>query len=310
MDFIKAASENLPTDVVTASMEDVVALLLEWDVPMKKARERTKSVLLHLSELVGFEEVQRLVPENYGHVMRNLRKLHRRNGSQTSASVKNTATQAASRTVKSSSLATAARPEGTDRRSLPNRLSSAFRHLSLAAESDAMEIVDLTDPLESRRLAKASVGMDGQALDIAPQDDGFVLPVNTEGRLVISKRSLMKAERQWRKRSRQAARASETDDGVTVKSTAPSRKSQKSRETKSEISKATKKSSITSHHSGQRFKAKKGAGGDVKGTSQLEPYAYWRLDRNLLNKRRGKRNAARNDLKKIGTLERRNKLDN
>jgi len=47
-------------------------------------------------------------------------------------------------------------------------------------------------------------------------------------------------------------------------------------------------------HSGERFRATKGgAGGDVKraGTA-VEPYAYWSLDRNMLNRRRGKQRAA------------------
>lgn len=30
---------------------------------------------------------------------------------------------------------------------------------------------------------------------------------------------------------------------------------------------------------GQRFKAKSTSGGDARGHSKVEPYAYWRLDR-------------------------------
>lgn len=37
-----------------------------------------------------------------------------------------------------------------------------------------------------------------------------------------------------------------------------------------------------------RFKARKTAGGDVKGSSKVEPYAYWPLDRKMLNRRAGK----------------------
>jgi ribosomal RNA-processing protein 12 len=39
-----------------------------------------------------------------------------------------------------------------------------------------------------------------------------------------------------------------------------------------------------STHSGDRFKAK--TGGDMKGKSKVEPYAYWPLDRRMLNKKR------------------------
>ncbi|KAK9845416.1 hypothetical protein WJX81_006006 [Elliptochloris bilobata] len=52
-----------------------------------------------------------------------------------------------------------------------------------------------------------------------------------------------------------------------------------------------------SQHSGERFRARKGgAGGDVKGSSRVEPYAYWPLDRKLLNRRPGKKAAAEQGL--------------
>ncbi|KAK9864417.1 hypothetical protein WJX84_009705 [Apatococcus fuscideae] len=46
-------------------------------------------------------------------------------------------------------------------------------------------------------------------------------------------------------------------------------------------------------HSGSRFKAKKGAGGDTKGSSKVEPYAYWPMDRRMLNRRPDKKREAR-----------------
>ncbi|KAG2487102.1 hypothetical protein HYH03_014215 [Edaphochlamys debaryana] len=53
-----------------------------------------------------------------------------------------------------------------------------------------------------------------------------------------------------------------------------------------------------SAHSGDRFKAK-GASGDVKGKAKVEPYAYWSLDRRMLNRRRGKQAAASSKLASI-----------
>jgi ribosomal RNA-processing protein 12 len=50
-------------------------------------------------------------------------------------------------------------------------------------------------------------------------------------------------------------------------------------------------------HSGGRFKPRKqGTGGDVKGGSKLEPYAYWSFDRKMLNRRAGKAAAASKSL--------------
>jgi ribosomal RNA-processing protein 12 len=53
-------------------------------------------------------------------------------------------------------------------------------------------------------------------------------------------------------------------------------------------------------HSGDRFKAKKsGAGGDVKGNSKVEPYAYWPLDRKMLNRRVQKTKTAKSGLDRV-----------
>ncbi|KAK9815144.1 hypothetical protein WJX73_008694 [Symbiochloris irregularis] len=52
-------------------------------------------------------------------------------------------------------------------------------------------------------------------------------------------------------------------------------------------------------HSGDRFKARKTAGGDVKGSSRVEPYAYWPLDRKALNKRPAKQAHAAKGLSNI-----------
>ncbi|PNH02025.1 Ribosomal RNA-processing protein 12 [Tetrabaena socialis] len=51
-------------------------------------------------------------------------------------------------------------------------------------------------------------------------------------------------------------------------------------------------------HSGERFKAKDAAG-DVKGKAKVEPYAYWSLDRRMLNRRKGKQAAASSKLASV-----------
>ena len=51
-----------------------------------------------------------------------------------------------------------------------------------------------------------------------------------------------------------------------------------------------------------RFKAKK-ADGDVKGGSKMEPFAYWSLDKKLLNRRGHKQKAAKSDLSSVVASE-------
>ena len=50
-----------------------------------------------------------------------------------------------------------------------------------------------------------------------------------------------------------------------------------------------------------RFRGRKGASckGDGQGTSKAEPYAYWLLDRKLLNRRASKQAAAKKGLSSI-----------
>ena len=64
--------------------------------------------------------------------------------------------------------------------------------------------------------------------------------------------------------------------------------------------KSSKSGTQGKEHSGKRFAAsKQGAGGDVKGRSKVEPYAYWPLDRKMLNRRSAKKNEAKHGLTEI-----------
>ena len=49
---------------------------------------------------------------------------------------------------------------------------------------------------------------------------------------------------------------------------------------------------------GDRFKGKKGAGGDAK-KGALEPFAYWPLDRKMLNRRKAKQRVAERELQNV-----------
>jgi len=47
-------------------------------------------------------------------------------------------------------------------------------------------MADLLDPVEARRLSKAAAGGDQQAEAPNSTDDGFILPTNEEGKLVVN----------------------------------------------------------------------------------------------------------------------------
>jgi len=64
--------------------------------------------------------------------------------------------------------------------------------------------------------------------------------------------------------------------------------------------KSAKSGQTGKEHSGKRFAASKhGAGGDVKGKSKVEPYAYWPLDRKMLNRRNSKKAEANKGLSDV-----------
>lgn len=54
-------------------------------------------------------------------------------------------------------------------------------------------------------------------------------------------------------------------------------------------------------HTGDRFKSQKGGGDVKKGSASVEPYAYWPLDRKLLNRRASKARGAKAGLDRIVT---------
>ena len=70
------------------------------------------------------------------------------------------------------------------------------------------------------------------------------------------------------------------------------------RDVRSEGGASRKRQASKSNTGGERYKPKR-AGGDVKGKAKLEPFAYWPLDRRLLNVRREKRKEGQEGLKKI-----------
>lgn len=81
-------------------IESLLSYLLEWKAPMQRERKASKELLSLLCDRIGFEEVQKFIPESYGHVMRNLRKQHRRTESQMETSYGPTEMEIPSKTDK------------------------------------------------------------------------------------------------------------------------------------------------------------------------------------------------------------------
>lgn len=129
LEFIKTASVNLPLDALADNLEAIVAILLEWHVPMQKARAKTKALIMHLCELVEFETVQKYVPDKFGHLMRNLRKLHRRSEKQTEIAEDRSQTEPMGSKCSTAKKAHTSRP-GSEKKSLFSKMSNSLARLS------------------------------------------------------------------------------------------------------------------------------------------------------------------------------------
>lgn len=76
---------------------------------------------------------------------------------------------------------------------------------------------------------------------------------------------------------------------------AHSHKSGMSRKSRGSVASGVSRASKASQHSGAKYKSNKSAGDSQRG-SKVEPYAYWRLDKNLLNTRKAKSRGAKSTL--------------
>lgn len=100
LSFLKKVSQTLSVDLLRERLRVLLSYLLEWKAPMQRERKASKELLSLLCDRIGFEEVQKFIPESYGHVMRNLRKQHRRTESQMETSYGPTEMEIPSKTDK------------------------------------------------------------------------------------------------------------------------------------------------------------------------------------------------------------------
>ena len=186
--------------------------------------------------------------------------------------------------------------------------------------TDDGEPVNLLDPSTSRHLVRTAAGLDS----IAETDD---FARNLEGKMVINDDDKDPFSDPYAtKRKRKNDADSDDSDFEELKGIAGFAKAFKSTENAKSLSKvasyvhsmgnktvASRRSKAQTTASrgkssrgapsvggsdvagGKRFAAKK-AHGDVKGTAQVEPFAYWKLDKTLLNRRKAKSKGASDKL--------------
>jgi hypothetical protein len=179
--------------------------------------------------------------------------------------------------------------------------------------------VDLLNPSTARALVRTAAGAD----DDEARDD-FEFERNALGQLVIKEPEEEEDLFGWthRKRPRRGTAAVSEDgdledmaDVIGVKAAykktenaaslrhasavAHSHKTAASRRSKATATSAAASTRGKAANSAARFKAKRGAGGDSRGGGAVEPFAYWRFDKGLLNSRQQKRRGAQAGVKGV-----------
>lgn len=111
----------------------------------------------------------------------------------------------------------------------------------------------------------------------APDEDDDELEMDSEGRIIV------RDERDKRRKKP----VSHDDDNADGKSSV-----------RSQSVKKRKTSSSGWAYTGHEYTSKK-AGGDLKKKDKMEPYAYWPLDRKLLNRRSDRKASARKGMSSV-----------
>ncbi|GMH32215.1 hypothetical protein BSKO_00049 [Bryopsis sp. KO-2023] len=326
--FVNVCAMKYHTSSLLALLPEIMDALLVWrDDPKNKHRVKVKMIISRLASKCGFDEVERLIPANfqkqYTYIRKDSRRKDRRRREGTSevdgeqdgmelddemagsewahskffSNAGGMTSAGNTRMTGRSKAAPTSVKSGKSGRSRKSE-SNAFRFGRLVEGGDPMNMLD---PSTSRSLAKAAAGMGGGGANRKEEEAPLQLPVNDEGKFLIDEKSLKKEERKENKRKASTMDDSDMDDDVkTHRSGATTKRSGASGISKgSTRSRKTTKSKVNSHHGGQRFKSKKGAGGDNQTGSKVEPFAYWKMDRNLLSRRRGKKASGIKDLDKV-----------
>lgn len=330
---------RLDSITLTSYTPIIVEGVLIWAGDSKnKFRFKVRVILEKLARKVGFDVLEKSIPESHKALLSHIRKqMNRKDRFRDSQSEIEWDDMSLARTMDTKAKSaisgrgsawqtdmfsedlgakSARKSVASMRKSLLNEeraRTSKFSSRSVPSTSK-QTIVELSEPLNllepstSRRMVRMNVRRSA-LLQQRKEEDEIEFEQGEDGRLIV------KEEKKSSKRARdEFLDGFESDDSdiEDIKGIHGASLALRGAQSIAKVSSyaATAKSGALStrsmdrkrhkgsQHSGKRFKAK-GTGGDVKGKSSLEPYAYWPLDRKLLNRRTQKSKSAREDLRQI-----------
>ena len=299
-----------------ARLPQVIESLLIWANDTKnRFRLKIRYILEKIIRILGMDEVTKYIPEEHLPLIRYIRKQkskekRKRDGSTAGYSVRTRDTTGKGTTWTymdeeedddgmtmskfGAKSATTMRGNGAHKRAMTTttRVKRARTERGMGSLND-LSMNEPTNLLDSKHMVNMNArSMPGRR----DSDDEMEFKTSKDGKMIIKNDRYEKRDHD--------SEDEDMDDRATVKSKSTMRSRAKSKASthmtghtaKSRASQRSSKSSKSKIIGGEKFKSKKGAGGDVKGTSKLEPFAYWPFDRKMLNRRAAKRKAAKKEL--------------
>lgn len=293
--FLSMYVTTLDSGVLHAELPRVIESLLIWANDTKnRFRLKIRHILEKIIRILGMDEVTKYIPEEHLPLIRYIRKQksqekRKREGSVAGFSVRTRDTTGKGTTwtymeeeeedkvTKSKFGASTVRSNGARSHKRARRgLESGKR----AAQASSLNDLSANEPanlLDTREMVKMSARSMPDSSHGA-EDDDIEFKTRKDGKMIIK-------DDRYEKRDRGSDE--EMDDARTVRSARTQRTSKTSKTARTSKSKAT-----TAAGSGKTGRAIVKA----KGTNKLEPFAYWPLDRKMLNRRAAKRKDAKKGL--------------
>ncbi|KAJ4816277.1 RRP12-like protein [Rhynchospora pubera] len=309
--FIKVLVAKSNANGLNERLSGLVEGLLKWqDNSTNHFKAKVKLLIEMLVRKCGLEAVKKVMPEEHMKLLTNIRKINERkerkakslDGSESLTS--KTTVSRNSRwnhthffsdygddgeendnetEFRKSRVNPISRSRAASLRSTQRRKTTKILSEDMADEQDD-DPLDLLDSQTARFALQTSLGSKRK------KEPSYDEPeIDSEGRLVV------RIEGKRPKKEKQSDRSSD-DNNSDSKSFASKKSLVSSASTKA--NKRRKGSESGWAYTGKEYTSKK-AGGDFKKSDKLDPYAYWPLDRKLLNRRAERKAAARKGMASV-----------
>lgn len=292
LEVIKLWLKEVSREDIQSSLFPIVSALEYIPEQHRKALSRSVKILLtKMVRMFGFETIQRISPDSFGKVLKNIRKLElakKRSKSSDDDAI-------SLKSSKQSSFLTTASERSSD--DSDSELESAFskktakskrsskskrsqQHGTWIEEDEDGEVLDLTAPDANKKIITTDPSKLGK---VHKKTDEF--PTNSEGKLIIGGKDEGLSSNNKRKRDMDDEKEEEDIESMFTSHQSRSTYKPGGKGIHRPIKRRKKSSAIKGLKLGDEYKAKK-AKGDMKKKDAPDPFAYVPLGGSLLNRRR------------------------